>query len=342
MRTVENLTGLCKCEFCCCVHSEFLFLSPSQRPHSVPGIVFFTPSPRFRLMVFSPWRPLLWAPELSSSLLVPALTVALILSKVANVSHCCSEKWESCRERCYLSAEQHCEMGLPSWRDPTNCFPWGAGLCEGLFYFCWKGVKCIEACVPALCADSTCLKQPGSQGLPAWGPSIIHHFCCNSWPPLWAMWFAKLRPWSEPGQAKKGKVTRGFLMASLFIPEPSYCHGYNFLLPTSDTAAEWLLEWLVMKWSEAIWEQFWTLLLWTSIYCFNGQVALQVHSHVCGMLFIIHPQKRVSITVVPSSWFWLWSSPLSELIEPCCLETQWQQLFFICLKESCTFLLASC
>lgn len=149
-------------------------------------------------------------------------------------------------------------------------------------------------------------------------------------------------PWSEPGQAKKGKVTRGFLMASSFTPEPSYCHGYNFLLPTSDTRAEWLLEWLETKWSEAIWEQFWTLLLWTSIYCFNGQVALQVHSHVCGMLFIIHPQKWVSITVGPSSWFLSWSSPLSELIEPRCLETQWQQLFFICLKESSTFLLASC
>lgn len=233
-------------------------------------------------------------------------------------------------------------MGLPSWRDPSNCFPWVVELYEGLFYFCWKGIKCIKARVPVVCADSTCLKQPGSQELPAWGPSITHHFCYSSWPPLWAMWFAKLRLWSEPGQAKKGKVAKGCLMASSFIPEPSYCHGYNFLLPTSDIKAEWLLEWLVTKWSEAIWEQFWTLLLWTSIYCFNGQVALQVHSHVCGMLFIIHPQKWVSITVGPSSWFLLWLSPLSELIEPCCLETQWQQLFLICLKESSTFLLASC
>ena len=233
-------------------------------------------------------------------------------------------------------------MGLPSWRDPSNCFPWVVELYEGLFYFCWKGVKCIKARVPVVCADSTCLKQPGSQGLPAWGPSIIHHFRYSSWPPLWAMWFAKLRPWSEPGQAKKGKVARGCLMVSSFITEPSYCHGYNFWLPTSDTRAEWLLEWLVTKWSEAIWEQFWTLLLRTSIYCFNGQVALQVHSHVCGMLCIIHPQKWVSITGGPLSWFLLWSSPLSELIEPRCLETQWQQLFFICLKESSTFLLASC
>lgn len=30
---------------------------------------------------------------------VSALTVALTISKVANVSHCCSEKWELCRER---------------------------------------------------------------------------------------------------------------------------------------------------------------------------------------------------------------------------------------------------
>ena len=221
---------------------------------------------------------------------VSALTVALTLLKVANVSYCYSEEWGiMLREVLSVST-----TALWDWLAELvrlfKLFPSGMELLEGLLYFCCKEVKCIKACVLAVCADSTCLNQPRSQVLPAEGPSIIHHFCYSSWPLLRETWLARLKPWSKPWLNYAIKIKGGFLRASWFTLEPSYRRECIFSLPTSDTEAEWLLEWLVTKWQHGtVWEESRTSLWRTSIYRFNGRVALQsIPKNVGCCLLYIH------------------------------------------------------
>lgn len=213
----------------------------------------FHPLPQLRLTVSNPWCSLLWLLELS-----PYSSCACFDSYCHCLKSCkCFSLllWEvGIVQREVLSVSK---AALWDWLAKLvrlfKLFPSGCGALWRSLLLCCKGVQCIKAHVPAVCADSTCLKQPGSQGLPAWGPSIIYHFCYRS---QLLLWESDLTSWGRDlsrGWTRKEKVTRGLLRASLFILEPSYWHGCNFSLPTSDTAAEWLLEWLVTKWSGASW-----------------------------------------------------------------------------------------
>lgn len=85
--------------------------------------------------------PLMWPLNCFPTLSVLALTVALTLSKAANVSHCCSEEGQSCREVISVSAHSSVVILLAKLRDPSNCFPRGVEICEGLFYFCCEEVN---------------------------------------------------------------------------------------------------------------------------------------------------------------------------------------------------------
>lgn len=64
------------------------------------AVRFFTPlpPPQLRLLV-SNRCSLIWPVNCLPPPSVFALIVALALSKVVNVSHCCFEKWELCPER---------------------------------------------------------------------------------------------------------------------------------------------------------------------------------------------------------------------------------------------------
>lgn len=202
--------------------------------------------------------------------------------------------------------------------------------------------QCIKACGPAVCADSTCLKQPGVTGTTCMRTQHYPSLLLLTLPPLlniWPSWGQDL----SPAKLKKGKVTRGFLTASLFIPEPRYCNGYNFLLPTSDTTAEWLLEWLVMKWSEAIWEQFWTLLFMDFNILFQWTSGLA--SPFSCMWDAVHHTSRsecLSLSCHLHGFYYDQALCLNWADRTVLFGTEWQQLFLFIARESCTFLLVSC
>lgn len=235
-----------------CAQSTVLLLL--TRGHTMCLVLLFPiPSPQLWLTVRSlvssdmaPWTAflvllcLLWQLLSASHKLPMFLTVAL---KSGN----CAERGDICQH-----TQQCCEIGLPSWRDPFNCFLGVQRL--GRAYFTAAVKKSVHkgTCACPVCrqhwpeaAWSTprafVRKQRHPLFLLLFPDSVLRNEICQTKPRIWAV--------AELG---KKKLREGF--SGLPCLSWSWAVGMDVISRCPPlTAAEWLLEWLVTKWSGAIW-----------------------------------------------------------------------------------------